>query len=110
MSRNSQKDYHHDSLVVNDTTSDILTLLPAFLNCSCGILLGNDIYVHLCWYQRAVVVDIRKFNEKHPQLLGIGLKKENWYEVVQKMRNISNLGRDTDFNHTVLGYSDWLRV
>jgi hypothetical protein len=25
MSRNSQKDYHYDCLVVNDTTSDILT-------------------------------------------------------------------------------------
>jgi hypothetical protein len=54
-------------------------------------------------------VDIRKFNEKRPQLLRIGLKKENWYEVVQKMRNITNLVRDTDLNNTVFGYRDWLK-
>jgi hypothetical protein len=43
-----------------------------------------------------------KFNENRPQLLGIGLKKKNWYDIVHEMRNITNLVRDIEFNHTVI--------
>jgi hypothetical protein len=55
-------------------------------------------------------VDIRKFNENRPQLLGIGVKMNNWYDIVHEMRNITNLVHDIEFNHTILGYNDWLKV
>jgi hypothetical protein len=113
MSRSYPKSYHHDCLVVNDTALDIWTnrtVLPSFQNCSRGIYLGNEIFVHVCWYQKEVVVDIRKFDENIPQLLGIGLKKKNWYDIVHEMRNITNLVRDIEFNHTIFGYNDWLTM
>ena len=111
MSRNNPNSLLNDCLSVNGTTSDVLTnlsALPSFQNCSRGITLGNEIFIHVCWYQREVLVDIRKFNRNRPDILGIGLKKENWYKAVDEMNFITELIKDTEFNHTIFGYTDWL--
>ena len=111
MSRNNPENCLNDCVSVNGTTPDVLRNLSAptsFQNCSKGIFLGNEIFIHVCWYQREVVIDIRKFNRDRPDILGIGLKKENWYKAVDEMSFITKLIHDTEFNHTIFGYTDWL--
>lgn len=101
----------HDCLQVNDTSVNVLTnlsALPSYENCSRGPFLGNEIFVHVCWYKNEVIVDIRRFNLDKPDILGIGLKKDNWYKLEDRTRNITKLVRDIEFNHTIFGYSDWL--
>ena len=86
-----------------------LSALPSYENCSRGPFLGNEIFVHVCWYKNEVIVDIRRFNLDKPDILGIGLKKDNWYKLEDRTKNITKLVRDIDFNHTIFG-SYWLRL
>jgi hypothetical protein len=96
---------------LNDTESHIMstnfTGPPNFHNCSMGLPLGNNVRIHVCWYKNEVVVDVRKFIGNKPLRLGIGLKKENWYELVHRMKNISNFVLEIDFNHTIFDYTTW---
>lgn len=94
-------------LVINYTVS---------ANCSQGVTLGNLIFVHVCWNDNDVLLDIRQFTPlKHtikgvsikPTIKGIGLKKYQWKKLKQVLTTIDQEIREKEFKHRIFKFSDW---
>lgn len=96
----------YDCLLVNASRHSNSTFIKD--GCSQGIPLTRDVWVHVCLYKGEVVVDIRHFINDRPQIKGVGLKKEQWYELIKHQNTIRHLVRDTDFNYTIFSFMDWL--
>ena len=104
--RNSLKNCESDCIHVNETV-EMKQDKHVFENCSTSYDLGNEHFVHICLYGGEVIIDIRRFIGKRPLRIGIGLKKEHWYCLIDKHRQISNTVRDLDYNYTLFSYDPW---
>jgi len=102
----TQNNCESDCIQINETTK-LKKSKHVFKNCSNGYALGDDYFVHVCLYKGEVIVDIRKFIGNRPLRIGIGLKKELWYCLVDKQSQISNIVRDMDYNYTLFAYDSW---
>jgi len=90
----------HGELDINHNTT---------ANCTKGIHIGDFMYIHVCWYNSEILLDIRQFSkwDSRPTIKGVGLKKTQWIKLTQEVGHINQSIVEKEYEHRIFKYQDW---
>ncbi len=75
--------------------------------CNLGEYIENNLYLHVCWHEGDVIVDLREFVNGNASIKGIGMTSSEWYGIANLTVLVDKHIRQLKYDHLIFGFDEW---